>query len=198
VSEVVPQMPPRVPKGGNAFTRWVGRTVLRLLGWRVTGNLPDEPRFIAIAAPHTSNWDWAVAMAALLALGIRINYMIKDSAFVWPLSLVLRATGGIPTNRAAPAGLVEDVAERLLNTPEIIMVITPEGTRRRVERWKTGFLRIAALAQLPVVQVSWHYPGKLIHLGPVAELTGDLDTDIAAIRAYYRQFTGRNPESQSP
>ncbi len=198
MSEVVPQMPPRVPKGGNAFTRWVGRTVLRLLGWRVTGNLPDEPRFIAIAAPHTSNWDWAVAMAALLALGIRINYMIKDSAFVWPLSLVLRATGGIPTNRAAPAGLVEDVAERLLNTPEIIMVITPEGTRRRVERWKTGFLRIAALAQLPVVQVSWHYPGKLIHLGPVAELTGDLDTDIAAIRAYYRQFTGRNPESQSP
>lgn len=198
MSEVVPQMPPRVPKGGNAFTRWVGRTVLRLLGWRVTGNLPDEPRFIAIAAPHTSNWDWAVAMAALLALGIRINYMIKDSAFVWPLSLVLRATGGIPTNRAAPAGMVEDVAERLLDTPEIIMVITPEGTRRRVERWKTGFLRIAALAQLPVVQVSWHYPGKLIHLGPVAELSGDLDTDIAAIRAYYRQFTGRNPENQSP
>jgi len=191
-------MPPRVPKGGNAFTRWVGRAVLRLLGWRVTGNLPDEPRFIAIAAPHTSNWDWAVAMAALLALGIRINYMIKDSAFVWPLSLVLRATGGIPTNRAAPAGMVEDVAERLLDTPEIIMVITPEGTRRRVERWKTGFLRIAALAQLPVVQVSWHYPGKLIHLGPVAELSGDLDTDIAAIRAYYRQFTGRNPENQSP
>ena len=194
----MPQMPPRVPKGGNAFTRWVGRAVLRLLGWRVTGNLPDEPRFIAIAAPHTSNWDWAVAMAALLALGIRINYMIKDSAFVWPLSLVLRATGGIPTNRAAPAGMVEDVAERLLDTPEIIMVITPEGTRRRVERWKTGFLRIAALAQLPVVQVSWHYPGKLIHLGPVAELSGDLDTDIAAIRAYYRQFTGRNPENQSP
>lgn len=198
MSGVVPQMPPRVPKGGNAFTRWVGRAVLRLLGWRVTGNLPDEPRFIAIAAPHTSNWDWAVAMAALLALGIRINYMIKDSAFVWPLSLVLRATGGIPTNRAAPAGMVEDVAERLLDTPEIIMVITPEGTRRRVERWKTGFLRIAALAQLPVVQVSWHYPGKLIHLGPVAELSGDLDTDIAAIRAYYRQFTGRNPENQSP
>ena len=198
MSEVVPQMPPRVPKGGNAFTRWVGRAVLRLLGWRVTGNLPDEPRFIAIAAPHTSNWDWAIAMAALLALGIRINYMIKDSAFVWPLSLVLRATGGIPTNRAAPAGVVEDVAGRLLNTPEIIMVITPEGTRRRVERWKTGFLRIAALAELPVVQVSWHYPCKLIHLGPVAELTGDLDTDIAAIRAYYRQFTGRNPENQSP
>lgn len=198
MTDVVPQMPPRVPRGGNAFTRWVGRAVLRAFGWRVTGNLPDEPRFIAIAAPHTSNWDWVVAMAALLALGIRINYMVKDSAFVWPFSVILHASGGIATNRAAPAGLVEDLSARILHTPEIILAITPEGTRARVEHWKTGFLRIAKLARLPVVQVSWDYPARLITLGPVAELSGDMATDIANVRAYYRQFTGRNPENQSP
>jgi 1-acyl-sn-glycerol-3-phosphate acyltransferase len=198
MTDVVSQMPPRVPRGGNAFTRRVGRAILRACGWRVTGNLPDEPRFIAIAAPHTSYWDWVVAMAALLALGIRINYMVKDSAFVWPFSVILHASGGIATNRAAPAGLVEDLSARILHTPEIILAITPEGTRARVEHWKTGFLRIAKLAKLPVVQVSWDYPAKLITLGPVAQLTGDRETDIANVRAYYRQFTGRNPENQSP
>jgi 1-acyl-sn-glycerol-3-phosphate acyltransferase len=198
MSSVVPQMPPRVPKGGNAFTRWLGGALLRLLGWRVTGGLPDERRFIVIAAPHTSNWDWAIAMVAMFALGLRINYMVKDSAFVWPVSVFLRATGGLPTNRAAPTGLVEDLAARVLHTPEIILVITPEGTRARVERWKTGFLRIAELAHLPVVQVSWDYPSRTITLGPLAELTGDHEADVARIRAYYRQFTGRNPENQSP
>jgi 1-acyl-sn-glycerol-3-phosphate acyltransferase len=191
-------MPPRVPSGGNAFTRWVGRTLLRALRWRVTGNLPDEPRFIAIAAPHTSNWDWAMAMATMLALGIRINYMIKDTAFIWPLSWLFRVTGGISTNRLAPGGMVEELAERLIRTPEIILVITPEGTRGRVERWKTGFLRIAELAQLPVLQVSWDYRERSIHFGPLAELSGDTETDITRIRQYYRQFSGRNPENQSP
>jgi len=191
-------MPPRVPKGGNAITRGLGRVILRLMGWRVTGMLPDEPRLIVIAAPHTSNWDWAIAMAALLALGLRINYMIKDSVFWWPLSVLLHATGGLATNREAPAGLVEDLAARVLHTAEIILVITPEGTRARVEHWKTGFLRIAELAHLPVVQVSWDYPSRTITLGPVAELSGDHEADIARIRAYYRRFTGRNPENQSP
>jgi 1-acyl-sn-glycerol-3-phosphate acyltransferase len=196
--ELVPQSPPRVPRGGNAFTRWLGRVLLRLLGWRVTGGFPDEPRFIVIAAPHTSNWDWVVAMPALLALGIRIKYLIKDSAFVWPFSLILRATGGVPIDRNAPEGVVEDLAARVVDTPEIILVITPEGTRRRVEHWKTGFLRIAELAALPVVQVSWDYPSRVIDLGPVVELSGDHDRDIARIRAYYRRFTGCKPENQSP
>lgn len=195
---VAPTLPPRVPRGGNAFSHWVGRVLLRLFGWRVTGTLPDEPKLMVIAAPHTSNWDWVFAMGALWALEVRINYLIKDTAFVWPLSWILRATGGVPTNRAAPAGMVEELVERIDRNPEIILVITPEGTRARVERWKTGFLRIAELARLPIVQVSWDYPSRTIHLGPVATPGGDTETDITAIRTYYRRFQGRNPENQSP
>ena len=196
--DVVPELPPGIPRLGNPYTRRAACALLRWLGWRVTGNLPAKPRLIMIAAPHTSNWDWVIAMVAMLALGIRISYLMKDSVFVWPLSVILRASGGIPIDRASPAGLVEDVVARLRAAERIVMVITPEGTRSRVETWKTGFLRIAELSGVPVVQVAWHYPGKLIHLGPIAELSGDHERDVARIRAWYRQFTGRNPRNQSP
>ena len=112
--------------------------------------------------------------------------------------IFIRATGGIPVNRAEPAGIAESVAKRILEADRIIMVITPEGTRSRVDKWKTGFLRIAQIAQTPVVQVSWDYPTRTVQLGPEAVLTGDTEVDIAAIRAHFRQFTGRNPENQSP
>jgi len=198
MQEVVPRLPPNVPKMGNALTRGFGRVMLRLARWRVVGGLPDVPKFIVIAAPHTSNWDWVVAMFALLGLGVRINYLIKNTAFFWPLSVILRLTGGVPVDRSAPAGMVEDVARRVAANHEIIVVITPEGTRKRVEAWKTGFLRIAKATALPVVQVSWDYPSRTITLGPVAELSGDLDVDMQRVRNYYRQFTGKNPANQSP
>lgn len=195
---VVPQMPSRVAKGGNAFTRWLGLTVLRLAGWQVKGCLPDREKLLVIAAPHTSNWDWVIALLALWAMGLRMNYLIKDTALWWPASILIRATGGIGVNRAEPAGIADSLAQRIRDADRIIMVITPEGTRSRVEQWKTGFLRIAAVSSLPVVQVAWDYPSRTVHLGPEAHLTGDTATDIAAIRQYYRQFTGRNPENQSP
>jgi 1-acyl-sn-glycerol-3-phosphate acyltransferase len=198
LEEVAPQVPPRVAKGGNRFTRWLGRAFLNLIGWRITGNLPDVEKMIVIAAPHTSNWDWMIAMFSLFALHIRINYLIKDTAFWWPASILLKLTGGVPVNRREPAGMADDVARRIASADRVIMVITPEGTRSRVEKWKTGFLRIAQAANVPIAQVSWDYPSRTLNLGPVAEVTGDIETDIANIREYYRQFTGFNPQNQSP
>ena len=195
---IVPEPPPRVVRGGNAFSRWFGRGMLRLLGWRVIGGLPDREKLLVIAAPHTSNWDWVIALLALWAMGLRMNYLIKDTACWWPAGVFVRATGGMPVNRAEPAGIADSVAQRLLAADRISMVITPEGTRSRVDKWKTGFLRIAQIAQMPVVQVSWDYPTRTVQLGPEATLTGDTEVDIAAIRAHFRQFSGRNPENQSP
>lgn len=197
-NDLVLDLPASLPRFGNAFTRSLGRALLRCSGWRLSGNLPDEPRLIVIAAPHTSNWDWVFAMFAMLALGVRINYLIKDSLFVWPLSVLLRASGGIAIDRSSPTGVVENVVKRLRTTERIVMVITPEGTRSRVTTWKTGFLRIAELAGLPIVPVAWHYPQRRIHIGAVIPQSGDHERDIATIRAYYRQFTGKNPENQSP
>ena len=198
LEDVAPQVPPRVAQGGNRFTWWLGRFVLRLAGWRVTGNLPDTEKMIVIAAPHTSNWDWALAMFTYFALGVRINYLVKDTAFWWPASIFLKLTGGVPVNRREPAGMAKDVARRIASAERVIVAITPEGTRSRVEKWKTGFLRIAQEASVPIVQISWDYPTRILDLGPIVETTGDIETDIATIRQYYRQFTGFNPQNQSP
>jgi 1-acyl-sn-glycerol-3-phosphate acyltransferase len=198
MSKWLPHLPARVPKRGNAITRAIGRLILRVAGWRVTGEIPDLPRMIWAVAPHTSNWDWVLAMLGVFALGVRANYLVKHTVFFWPLGALLRVTGGIPVNRNAPAGMVEDVAQRIAGVPEIVLAITPEGTRSRVEQWKTGFLRIAERARLPVVLVSWDYARREIRFGPLAELSDDHAMDIERIRAYYRQFVGRNPENQSP
>jgi 1-acyl-sn-glycerol-3-phosphate acyltransferase len=164
----------------------------------VTGNLPDIEKILVIGAPHTSNWDWVVALFVMFALDIRMTVLIKDTAFWWPAGWFLRVTGAMPVNRRNPAGIAGEVARNVRAAERIIVVITPEGTRSRVEKWKTGFLRIAEAAELPVVQVSFDYPSRTLHLGPIAQLTGDTETDIARIREYYRPFRGYRPENQSP
>ena len=198
IEDVAPTMPPRVARGGNRFTYWMGRFVVWLVGWRVTGNLPDVERMLVIAAPHTSNWDWALALFVMWALPIRMTYLVKDTAFWWPAGWFLHLTGAMPVNRGNPIGVAGDVARNIRAAERIIVVITPEGTRSRVEKWKTGFMRIAEEAQVPVVQVSFDYPSRTLHLGPIAELSGDTEADITRIRAYFRQFTGCRPENQSP
>jgi 1-acyl-sn-glycerol-3-phosphate acyltransferase len=198
LEDVAPIVPPRVARGGNRFTRWLGRFGLRACGWRVTGNLPDTEKILVIGAPHTSNWDWVVAVFVMWALAIRMTYLVKDTAFWWPAGWFLRLTGAMPVNRRNPAGIATEVANSIRAAERIIVVITPEGTRSRVEKWKTGFLRIAQEAAVPIAQISFDYPSRTLHLGPVAELSGDIETDITRIRAYYRQFTGCRPENQSP
>ena len=194
----LPDLPPSLPTIGNRFTMWLGRTLLRISGWRVTGELPDVPKMIVAAAPHTSNWDLALAMYTLLAINIRINYMIKHTTFWWPLSVILNATGAVAVDRNAPEGLIENTRKRIEESDQIVMVITPEGTRKRGEQWKTGFLRLAYATGLPLLLVSWDYPSKTIQLGPEMPLSGDVDADLAKVRAHFRQFTGAVPAYQSP
>jgi 1-acyl-sn-glycerol-3-phosphate acyltransferase len=198
LEDVAPTVPPRVAIRRNRALRWLGRFGMGLAGWRITGNLPDVEKMLCIGAPHTSNWDWVVALFAMFALDIRMTVLIKDTAFWWPAGWFLRATGAMPVNRRNPKGIAEDVAANIRAADRIIVVITPEGTRSRVEKWKTGFMRIAEAAQIPVVQVSFDYPTRTLHLGPVVELTGDEDVDMAHIREYFRPFRGCRPENQSP
>lgn len=197
LEDVAPEVPSRVARRNSAMLRWFGRCGLRAAGWRVTGNLPDTEKILVIGAPHTSNWDWVVAVFVMWALDIRMTVLIKDTVFWGPVGWFLRLTGAMPVNRRNPAGIAEDVAGNIRAAERIIVVITPEGTRSRVEKWKTGFLRIAEAALIPIVQVSFDYPSRTLHLGPIAELSGDVDTDIERIRAYYRPFTGCRPENQS-
>jgi len=190
---LVPEVPPSVPRVPyNRFTRWFGRTVLRLGGWRVVGTVPDLPRVVLIAAPHSSNWDGLWGFAAKLALGIRITVLGKHQLFWWPLSALLRRLGVIPVDRAAPQGTVGQAAQMIVRAEQLWFALTPEGTRKRVERWKTGFWKIADATRVPIVPAYFHYPDKVIGIGEPFHTTGDAQADIARIREWYRQWQGRN------
>jgi 1-acyl-sn-glycerol-3-phosphate acyltransferase len=188
----VPALPPQAPRDGNAFSRWLGRSVLRLGGWTIVGQFPDRPRLVLLAAPHSSGWDAVWGLAAKLAMGVDITFMAKAELFRGPLGWLLRALGGQPVDRARAHGAVEQAAASILGAERMWFVLAPEGTRRRVEHWKSGFWHIARAADVPVFCAWFHYPDRTIGLGELFEMTGDLRADMARIRAYYRPFVGKH------
>lgn len=188
----VPALPPNAPRTGGRFGRWLGRTVLQLGGWRIEGQFPDEPRLVLLAAPHSSAWDAVWGLAAKLALGVDIAFLAKAELFKGPLGWLLRKFGGIPVDRSQARGAVEQAAASIRNAGRMWFVLAPEGTRRRVEHWKSGFWHIARAADVPVFCAYFHYPDKIIGLGRRFEMTGNLAHDMATIREYYRPFVGKH------
>lgn len=185
-------MPPSAPRDGNRFSRWLGRSILRLGGWTIVGDWPDLPRLVVIAAPHSSGWDAVWGLAAKLAMGADITFIAKAELFRGPLGWLLRKFGGRPVNRSAPGGIVEQTAAQIRDSTRMWFVLAPEGTRRRVEHWKTGFWKIARAADVPVFCAWFHYPEKQIGLGPRVDLSDDPVADMARIRAIYRPYRGKN------
>jgi 1-acyl-sn-glycerol-3-phosphate acyltransferase len=190
-SPLIP-LPPAAPRTQSRFGRWFGLTILRLGGWRMDGEFPDLPRAVLIAAPHSSGWDAFWGLAAKLALGLRIEFMAKQELFWWPLGALLRAIGGFPVNRRSAEGVVEQLTARMQRQPQLWLLLAPEGTRRRVQQWKTGFWRIATSAEVPVICAYFHYPTRTIGIGECMRMSGDLDADIARIRAFYRPWRGKH------
>lgn len=188
----VPALPAHAPSGGSALGRWLGRTLLRIGGWRVVGEFPDLPRVVIIAAPHSSGWDAYWGLAAKLAMGLDMVFMAKREIFIGPLGWLLRWFGGIPVDRRAPGGVAGQVAARIRQSERMWFVLAPEGTRRPVERWKSGFWHIAKRAEVPVFCAWFHYPERTIGLGPLVELSDNLEADLARIRALYAPHVGKH------
>ncbi|WP_395789053.1 lysophospholipid acyltransferase family protein [Aquimonas sp.] len=186
-----PPLPASAPRNGGPASRWIGRCVLRLGGWRVTGEFPDVERMIIIVAPHSSGWDAIWAIGLKLALGLDVAFMGKRELFRGPLGWLLRKLGGFPVNRASTEGVVEQVAARYRAHPRLWVALAPEGTRRRVEHWKSGFWRIARAADVPVLCVYFHYPERIIGIGPLVQTTASLEDDMARIRAFYAPWLGK-------
>jgi 1-acyl-sn-glycerol-3-phosphate acyltransferase len=195
--DVVLPLPPNAPRvKPNAFARWFGRTILRLGGWRMVGAFPDIPRLVLIGAPHSSNWDGVWGFAAKLALGLDIKILGKDSLFRVPLlGGFLHRIGVIPVDRSAASGVVEQAAAMIRGADRFWFGLAPEGTRRRVERWKTGFWKIAKAADVPVLPAYFHYPERIIGIGEVFHLGDDMAADMARIRAWYRPWQGKRRDT---
>ena len=190
-------IPPSAPRMGNAVTRAIGRLILKLVGWKMVGKLPDENKLVIIGAPHTSNLDFILAMGCMLSLGLKFSFMMKKEAFFFPLSGLFKALGGIPITRSKKSNLTEQMGKWFNDHDKVWLGITPEGTRSKTEHFKKGYLYIAQAANVPVFIVGINSPTKQVFLDKVWPLTGDLDADNAAIEAYFKQkYTGVKPENQ--
>jgi 1-acyl-sn-glycerol-3-phosphate acyltransferase len=184
--------PPNMPRAHGPFGRWLGRTALRLTGWKIRGRLPDLGKLVMIVAPHSSNWDGFVGFAAKFALGFEVKVLGKASLFWWPLGPLLRRLGGIPIDRSSPQGTVGQAVRLIRDSEKLWYVLTPEGTRKRVEQWKAGFWKIAHHGGVPVLPVYFDYPSRTIGIGEPFWPGQDMEADIAAIRTWYLPRMGKN------
>jgi 1-acyl-sn-glycerol-3-phosphate acyltransferase len=196
VTPVVPPLPPNGPSsGGNALSRGFGRAVLRLGGWRMVGPWPDVKKLVVIVAPHSSAWDAIWGIAAKVGMGLGIVFIGKKEAFWGPVGWILRKVGGIPVDRSAPGGIVDQVANQIRDSERMWFVLAPEGTRRKVENWKTGFWKIARRAEVPVLCVGFNYPDRTIRIGEVVTLTDDMDADLRRIRGKFAGYRGKHRDA---
>jgi 1-acyl-sn-glycerol-3-phosphate acyltransferase len=177
----------------NVLMHWFSRMALRLTGWRIVGGAPTVPKYVLIAAPHTSNWDFPVALMVCFALRLRVYWMGKDSLFPPLLGGVMRWLGGIPVNRARAGNLVQATVDAYNSNASLIVIVPPEGTRSKVTQWKTGFYYIAQGAGVPIALGYLDFRRKEAGLSRMFEPTGDIAADMVEIQAFYAGFTGKNP-----
>jgi 1-acyl-sn-glycerol-3-phosphate acyltransferase len=183
----LPVLPPLVPRRGNVVSRAFGTLVFFGLGWRIEGNMPDVAKCVLVAAPHTSTADIVVALAAKVALGLDIRWLGKHTVHKGPLGWFLRYLGAVPVDRSAPHGVVGELVERFRAQPSLYLGLAPEGTRRRVTTWKSGFHRVAFLADVPIVPLALDYRTRTIRVGAPFRATEDFAADLAVLR---QRFTG--------
>lgn len=156
--------------------------------------MPDRGKLVIVAAPHTSNWDFVFGMTGAFALGLELHWMGKHTLFKPPFGGLMRWLGGLAIDRRAAHGVVEQVADEFARRGQLLLVVTPEGTRSKVERWKTGFWHIARASGVPILLGGLDYERKRLVFGPLLEPGASLEEDMAEIQAYYRGMTPRHPE----
>lgn len=182
-----------IPRRGNAASRGLGRGLLRLLGWHFTGSIPNLPKMVLVGAPHTSNWDFPLAMVAVIALQARVYWLGKDAFVNSPLKPLLLWLGGVPVDRRVSHGLVGETAVQFQQRDYFLLGLSPEGTRSLVSRWRMGFFYIAQAANVPIVPVSLDYGRKTIGIGePMYTEMGETAV-LAQLRHFYADVQAKHP-----
>jgi 1-acyl-sn-glycerol-3-phosphate acyltransferase len=190
---------PRVPQTRKPWLRALGLAMLRAAGWRFEGAMPDLPKFVVAIAHHTSNWDFPVGLAAKWALGLEPRWLGKHTLFLPPFGWFLRHIGGIPVIRARSANIVDDIVREFATRDQLVLALAPEGTRKRVPEWKSGFWHVAKRAGVPICCVALDWGRKVIRLGPTT--TPDEDDPAAGIRrirGYFADARGYDPGKETP
>jgi len=175
--------------------KYISGFLLWLAGWHIKGSIPPGiKKCVILAAPHTSNWDFVVGRLAYFQLGVPVKFLIKKELFVFPFRGLLIKLGGIPVDRGKRSNLVEEVASLFDHYEQLNVIITPEGTRKRVNNWKRGFYFIAQKANVPLVLGFVDYKTKTTGFGQIIYPSGDFDSDFKIIEDFYKTKTARYPE----
>ena len=177
---------------------FIGRSFLRLVRWKLIGGLPSTHKFVFIAAPHTSNWDLVLMIAAARTMKAKVHWLGKHALFRPPLGWVIRAIGGVPVDRRKPQGLVAQAVELFERSDVLRLAVPVEGTRGRRDHWRSGFYHIARGAGVPVCTGFLDYSTRRCGLGDMIHLTGDMAADMDRIRAFYAPIKGKFPALQGP
>lgn len=178
----LPSIGSLVPRRGYGPLSLIGRAWLLATGWRVRGPLPDLAHAVVVVAPHSSNWDFVHAVAAVFALRLRVSFIGKHTLFTGGLGRFMRWLGGVPVDRAHAEGIAQAAAQALHDSPATWLGIAPEGTRAAGARFKSGFHRIASAAGVPIIPVSINYRRRVIEIHPARMPGDDVDADVDAIR----------------
>ena len=176
----------------------IAKAILKIGGWEMVGELPAEKRAVVIAAPHTSNWDGFWALVYKVAVQLDIHFFAKRSLFWFPLNILLGALGGVPLDRKRAGSAVDQAIEMFSSNESYYFGLAPEGTRSRVDHWKSGFYRIAEGAEVPIVLGFLDYGKRQIGIGPTLRLSGDWHRDLDFCRDFYANIAGRWPEKAGP
>jgi 1-acyl-sn-glycerol-3-phosphate acyltransferase len=186
----LPTIPESIPRRGWRIGRGIGRLILKICRWGFDGEIPDFAKGVIIVAPHTSNWDFVIGVGGMLALDLELRFLGKHTLFDGPLAPLMRGLGGIPVDRTAGGGVVEEMARRFENEEQLLLALSPEGTRSSVDRWKTGFHRIARAAGVPIMAVALDYGPRRIRFGPLVTPTDNMEADIGIFREFFDTARG--------
>ncbi|HRG57804.1 MAG TPA: lysophospholipid acyltransferase family protein [Bacteroidia bacterium] len=168
----------------------------KISGWKINGKIPsDIKKCVIIAAPHTSNWDFVFSLGALKILGYKVNYMVKKELFFFPFSILLKNSGGISIDRKKNNNVVDEMVAKIESAEHMYLMLSAEGTRKKVDKWKSGFYYVAQKAQLPICTGFLDYKKKEAGFGPVVNVSGNVTQDLEKIKTFYSQITPKIPQN---
>lgn len=178
--------------------KFLSKTLLKLIGWQTEITLPEEKKFVLIGAPHTSNWDLPIAILAFWTFDLKVNWVGKIQMFRGPLYYFFTALGGIPVDRSSPHGFVEKIVNKFQQSDDMVLSISPEGTRSKTKYWKSGFYYIALTAKVPICFGYIDFKTREIGFKEILHPSGDIEADMRIIAQFYAHKEGKKPLNQGP
>jgi len=191
----IPSTPECIPTRKYGLLHSISKRILAWCGWTINGELPNQPKFILAVAPHTSNWDFFIGIAAMFSLQLKVSFLGKASIFRWPVKSVLTAIGGIAVDRSNSHGVVGQIVQELKRNDKFILGLAPEGTRSKTTEWKTGFLHIAKQGNIPIVPVSFDFAKKEIFFHQEVYISGEISQELIEFKQIFADVCAKNPQA---